>query len=152
VFLPPTCLPACLPAVIWSQSKDTFPFLNGVSVIVISWFTSPLLSGLAGAALFLFTRHAGEPEAGWLKTHQGSGGGAWARHACAQPVPAGGLKRRGHLHWHLTGHPLCPVHSPTPPTCSPCLRAVLRRQNSYKLSLWMLPLFTFITVYIGWVE
>lgn len=31
----------------------------------------------------------------------------------------------------------------------PFLRAVLRRKNSYKLSLWMLPLFAFITVYIG---
>jgi hypothetical protein len=71
-------------AVIWSQEKDSFPFLEGVSVIVISWFTSPLLAGIGGAGLFLFTRHA-----------------------------------------------------------------VLRRQNSYKLSLWMLPLFTFITIYIG---
>jgi sodium-dependent phosphate transporter len=71
-------------SVIWSQEKDSFPFLEGVSVIVISWFTSPLLAGIGGAGLFLFTRHA-----------------------------------------------------------------VLRRQNSYKLSLWMLPLFTFITIYIG---
>ncbi|KAL4434398.1 hypothetical protein ABPG75_000839 [Micractinium tetrahymenae] len=71
-------------SVVWSKHKDSFPFLDGVSVIVISWFTSPLLCAIAGAALFLFTRHA-----------------------------------------------------------------VLRRQNSYKLSLWMLPLFTFITVYIG---
>lgn len=34
-----------------------------MSVIVISWFTSPLLAGIAGAILFLFTRHAGAP---WL--------------------------------------------------------------------------------------
>lgn len=54
-----------------------------MSVIVISWFTSPLLSGVGGALLFLFTRHA-----------------------------------------------------------------VLRRKNSYVLSLWMLPLFSFLTVYI----
>ncbi|PSC75765.1 sodium phosphate symporter [Micractinium conductrix] len=71
-------------SVTWSKEKDSFPFLDGVSVIVISWFTSPLLAGLAGAGLFLFTRHA-----------------------------------------------------------------VLRRKNSYTLSLYMLPLFTFITVYIG---
>ncbi|KAL4428574.1 hypothetical protein ABPG77_008886 [Micractinium sp. CCAP 211/92] len=71
-------------SVVWSKHKDTFPFLDGVSVIVISWFTSPILCAIAGAGLFLFTRHA-----------------------------------------------------------------VLRRKNSYKLSLWMLPLFTFITVYIG---
>ena len=32
---------------------------------------------------------------------------------------------------------------------APHLPAVLRRQNSYVLSLWMLPLFAFITVYIG---
>lgn len=67
----------------WSKSKDSFPFLEGVSVIVISWFTSPLLAGLGGATLFLFTRHA-----------------------------------------------------------------VLRRKNSFTLSLWMLPLFGFLTVYV----
>ena len=33
---------------------------QGVSVIIISWFTSPLLAGIGGAILFLFTRHAGE--------------------------------------------------------------------------------------------
>lgn len=110
-----TPLPAfpCLlyAAVVWSKSKDSFPYLDGVSVIVISWcasqphcslawrhfwqhtsgvacqlgwqsrgwpttcrlgarteprlspacrFTSPLLAGLGGAILFLFTRHAGE--------------------------------------------------------------------------------------------
>ncbi|PSC75854.1 sodium phosphate symporter [Micractinium conductrix] len=71
-------------SVIWSKEKSSFPFLEGVSVIIISWFTSPLLAGLCGAGLFLFTRHA-----------------------------------------------------------------VLRRKNSYNKSLWMLPLFTFITVYIG---
>jgi sodium-dependent phosphate transporter len=35
------------------------------------------------------------------------------------------------------------------PSASPPSTAVLRRKNSYKLSLWMLPLFTFITVWIG---
>lgn len=29
-------------------------------MIIISWFTSPLLAGIGGAILFLFTRHAGE--------------------------------------------------------------------------------------------
>lgn len=71
-------------SVVWSKSKDSFPYLEGVSVIVISWFTSPVLSGIAGGALFLFTRHA-----------------------------------------------------------------VLRRKRSYQLSLWMLPLFSFIAVYVG---
>ncbi|KAL4858996.1 Phosphate-repressible phosphate permease pho-4 [Chlorella vulgaris] len=71
-------------SVIWSASKDSFPYLSGVSVIVISWFTSPLLAGIVGAILWLFTRHA-----------------------------------------------------------------VLRRKNSFNLSLMCLPLFTFITVYIG---
>lgn len=51
----------CGTAVVWSKHKDTFPFLDGVSVIVISWFTSPILCAIAGAGLFLFTRHAGEP-------------------------------------------------------------------------------------------
>ena len=55
------CPPGSLarPAVIWSKEKSSFPFLEGVSVIIISWFTSPLLAGLCGAGLFLFTRHAG---------------------------------------------------------------------------------------------
>ena len=38
---------------------------------------------------------------------------------------------------------------PTRVVSAPHLPAVLRRKNSYTLSLWMLPLFAFITVYIG---
>lgn len=79
-----SCVAGGFDSVVWSAEKDSFPFLSGVSVIVISWFTSPILAGLGGAILFLFTRHA-----------------------------------------------------------------VLRRQNSYKLSLFMLPLFTLLTVYIS---
>ena len=45
------------------QAPSSF-LLQGVSVIIISWFTSPLLAGLGGAILFLFTRHAGEARSG----------------------------------------------------------------------------------------
>ena len=41
--------------------------------------------------------------------------------------------------------PFSPMH-PCAPACPP---AVLRRKNSYVLSLWMLPLFAFLTVWIG---
>ena len=47
-------------SVVWSKSKTSFPYLEGVSIIVISWFTSPILSAIAAVILFLFTRHAGE--------------------------------------------------------------------------------------------
>lgn len=42
--------------VIWYKSIDTFPYIGGVSGIVISWFISPLLSGLISFSLYIFTR------------------------------------------------------------------------------------------------
>lgn len=38
--------------VIWYESKDTFPYIGGVSGIVISWIVSPLFSALISSALF----------------------------------------------------------------------------------------------------
>ena len=108
---------------IWSASKDGFPYLTGVSVIIISWFTSPLLCAIVGAGLFWFTRTAG--------AH-----GPPARHA----VPAG---------WVALASRSASAAAAARHIFAAAAAAVLRRQNSFKLSLWMLPLFGFITVYIG---
>lgn len=42
--------------VLWSVKSDSFPFVKGVVPIVISWFTSPLLSGIASALFFIVAR------------------------------------------------------------------------------------------------
>lgn len=42
---------------IWSESKDDFPFFTGVTAIVASWFISPVLSGICAATLFLIVRY-----------------------------------------------------------------------------------------------
>eukprot|EP00195_Chlamydomonas_chlamydogama_P008518 CAMPEP_0202915878 /NCGR_PEP_ID=MMETSP1392-20130828/66936_1 /ASSEMBLY_ACC=CAM_ASM_000868 /TAXON_ID=225041 /ORGANISM="Chlamydomonas chlamydogama, Strain SAG 11-48b" /LENGTH=670 /DNA_ID=CAMNT_0049608077 /DNA_START=106 /DNA_END=2118 /DNA_ORIENTATION=+ len=44
------------PGVLWWRPVDKFPYLEGVITIVISWFASPLLSGLLAALLFLLNR------------------------------------------------------------------------------------------------
>lgn len=93
-------------------------------MIVISWFTSPLLAGIVGAILWLFTRHAGE----WTGVFT---------------LPHFSFALRGDCQAGSHSPPLCLSSSPLP-SC-----AVLRRQNSFKLSLLCLPLFTFLTVYIG---
>ena len=42
--------------VIWYKSMPTFPYIGGVSGIVISWFISPVLSGIISSAIFALTR------------------------------------------------------------------------------------------------
>lgn len=42
--------------VIWYKPVDTFPFVGGVSGIVLSWFLSPLFSAIFAAALFYTLR------------------------------------------------------------------------------------------------
>mmetsp|Transcript_16874 Transcript_16874/g.26584 ORF Transcript_16874/g.26584 Transcript_16874/m.26584 type:complete len:513 (-) Transcript_16874:45-1583(-) len=42
--------------VVWHADTDTFPYVKGVSAIVVSWFLSPIFSGVGAAALFLFCR------------------------------------------------------------------------------------------------
>lgn len=39
-------------AVTWYKASSTFPFMKGVASIVLSWFFSPILSGIFAAALF----------------------------------------------------------------------------------------------------
>ncbi|EFJ39951.1 hypothetical protein VOLCADRAFT_70155, partial [Volvox carteri f. nagariensis] len=45
-------------AVIWLQPQEEFPYMRGMVPIVVSWFISPLLSGLAAALLFFIVRTA----------------------------------------------------------------------------------------------
>lgn len=42
--------------VIWYKAVDTFPYIGGVSGIVLSWFISPLFSGIISATLFSVLR------------------------------------------------------------------------------------------------
>jgi phosphate/sulfate permease len=108
-----------------------------VSLQVISWFTSPILSGIVAAGLFLFTRHAGapvnQPNPARLTMHAPLLGTCFVSGFSAHPCPA----------------PLLPVGSSCLLSCRASPAAVLRRRDSYTLSLYMLPLFTFITIWVG---
>ena len=42
--------------VAWEKDADDFPFVKGVSAIVISWVLSPVFSGIFAAAIFFLTR------------------------------------------------------------------------------------------------
>ena len=42
--------------VIWYEQIETFPYIGGVSGIVISWFISPVFSGIISSILFYITR------------------------------------------------------------------------------------------------
>ena len=54
------CHPSGPSSIVWCKSQKNFPYIQGVVPIIISWFTSPILSAIAASILFLFTRHAGE--------------------------------------------------------------------------------------------
>ncbi len=42
--------------VIWYKDIDTFPYIGGVSGIILSWFISPIFSGIISASLFAIIR------------------------------------------------------------------------------------------------
>ena len=42
--------------VIWYKSLDTFPYIGGVGGIVLSWFISPIFSGVLASLLYGFLR------------------------------------------------------------------------------------------------
>ena len=42
--------------VIWYKSSDTFPYVGGVSGIVLSWFLSPIFSAIIAGFIFFITR------------------------------------------------------------------------------------------------
>jgi sodium-dependent phosphate transporter len=42
--------------VVWAGRQDGFPFVRGVSAIVMSWVFSPVLSGALGALIYFITR------------------------------------------------------------------------------------------------
>lgn len=43
--------------VIWYEEKEYFPYIGGVSGIVISWVISPLFSGIVSSTIFVGLRH-----------------------------------------------------------------------------------------------
>jgi solute carrier family 20 (sodium-dependent phosphate transporter) len=43
--------------VIWYKSQENFPYIGGVSVMIISWIVSPLLSGIISSSIFILTRN-----------------------------------------------------------------------------------------------
>ena len=43
--------------VIWYKSQENFPFIGGVLGMVMSWFISPLLSGMISSSTFILTRN-----------------------------------------------------------------------------------------------
>uniref|UniRef100_A0A7R9VRD9 Phosphate transporter n=1 Tax=Chlamydomonas euryale TaxID=1486919 RepID=A0A7R9VRD9_9CHLO len=43
-------------AIVWSQATDSFPFRAGFVPIVISWFSSPIISGILASGNFLLNR------------------------------------------------------------------------------------------------
>lgn len=45
-------------AVVWYEPKADFPYIGGITPIVISWFLSPLLAALVTLVLFLIIRTA----------------------------------------------------------------------------------------------
>ena len=42
--------------VIWYKQKDSFPYVGGVSGIVLSWFLSPIFSAIVAGFIFFMTR------------------------------------------------------------------------------------------------
>ena len=42
--------------VIWYKKTDTFPFIGGVSGIVLSWFLSPIFSAIISGFIYYITR------------------------------------------------------------------------------------------------
>jgi sodium-dependent phosphate transporter len=44
-------------AVIWVQTTDEFPFVKGIIPIIISWFTSPILSCIISSLIFAVNRY-----------------------------------------------------------------------------------------------
>ncbi|CAM9492948.1 unnamed protein product, partial [Choristocarpus tenellus] len=42
--------------VVWHEATDVFPFVKGISAIVVSWFISPIFSAVLTALLFLIVR------------------------------------------------------------------------------------------------
>ena len=52
-----SCVAAGFDSVVWSEETDDFPFLTGISFIVLGWVFSPILAAIACSILFLLTRH-----------------------------------------------------------------------------------------------
>jgi sodium-dependent phosphate transporter len=51
-----TMLAGGMDCVIWYKETDSFPYVGGVSGIVLSWFLSPIFSAIVAGSLFFITR------------------------------------------------------------------------------------------------
>lgn len=65
--------------VVWYEKSDTFPYMKGVSAIVVSWVLSPVASGVVAAIIFASTR--------FLVLRHGEA--AFFRAKCAFPIIVG---------------------------------------------------------------
>ena len=52
-----SCVAAGFDSVVWSKSQTSFPYLSGISFVVLGWVFSPLIAAVFAAILFLLTRH-----------------------------------------------------------------------------------------------
>lgn len=43
-------------SIVWVESKDSFPYIKGVVPIIISWFTSPFISGVLSCIIFIVNK------------------------------------------------------------------------------------------------
>lgn len=44
-------------SIIWYKPTNEFPFVKGLVPIIVSWFTSPIMSSILSAMIFLLNRH-----------------------------------------------------------------------------------------------
>ena len=51
-----TMLAGGMDCVIWYKQTDSFPYVGGVSGIVLSWFLSPIFSAIVAGSIFFITR------------------------------------------------------------------------------------------------
>jgi solute carrier family 20 (sodium-dependent phosphate transporter) len=43
-------------SILWSKHQDTFPYVEGMVPILLSWFVSPIMAGTVSVILFGFVR------------------------------------------------------------------------------------------------
>jgi phosphate/sulfate permease len=82
--------------VVWFRPKPDFPYVDGFVPVVLSWFISPVASGIVAAILFLLVRTlvlrrinstkiaiwVSAPPAAGGRVGGGLGGGSRVVHAC----------------------------------------------------------------------
>jgi sodium-dependent phosphate transporter len=69
--------------VVWYRPKPDFPYVDGFVPVVLSWFISPLASGIVAAIIFLLVRTlvlrrpSSTKIAIWVSAQPAAGGKAW---------------------------------------------------------------------------